>query len=53
MTIRLPDDLRRRLGPAAERDHRSVNAQIVTYIERGLDADDRDADAGAENQQIR
>ena len=42
MTIRLTLDLHQRLGQAAERDHRSKHAQMISYIERGLDQDDRD-----------
>ncbi len=42
MTIRLTPGLHERLGQAAERDHRSKHAQMVVYIERGLDQDDRD-----------
>jgi predicted transcriptional regulator len=40
-TIRLPDTLLGRLKAAADRDHRSVHGQMLTYIERGLDQDDR------------
>jgi predicted transcriptional regulator len=36
-TIRIPDDLHKRLKDAAERNHRSVHAQILVYIERGLE----------------
>jgi len=39
MTIRLSPDLRERLKQAAERDHRSMHAQMIAYIERGLDQD--------------
>jgi predicted transcriptional regulator len=38
-TIRLPDDVAERLKKAAERDRRSVHAQMLIYIERGLAAD--------------
>jgi predicted transcriptional regulator len=38
-TIRLPHDLDRRLKEAAERNRRSVHAQMLVYIERGLDQD--------------
>jgi hypothetical protein len=38
-TIRLPDPLLARLREAAERDRRSVHAQMLHYIERGLDQD--------------
>ena len=40
MSIRLPDELLARLRRAAERDHRSVHAQMITYIERGLGQDE-------------
>jgi predicted transcriptional regulator len=36
-TIRLPDDVAERLKEAAERDRRSVHAQMLVYIERGLE----------------
>jgi predicted transcriptional regulator len=39
MTIRLPDDLYERLKRAAERERRSAHAQMLAYIERGLDQD--------------
>jgi hypothetical protein len=42
-TLRLPPALRDRLFDAAERDHRSMHQQILLYIERGLDQDDRKA----------
>lgn len=42
MTIRLPDELRSRLLEAAERNRRSMHAQMLIYIEQGLDADDHD-----------
>jgi predicted transcriptional regulator len=37
-TVRLPEDLQKRLKEAAERNRRSVHAQILVCIERGLDA---------------
>jgi hypothetical protein len=40
-TIRLPDRLLGRLKAAADRDHRSVHGQMLTYIERGLEQDER------------
>jgi predicted transcriptional regulator len=40
-TVRLDPGLHARLEQAAERDHRSMHAQMVAYIERGLAADDR------------
>jgi hypothetical protein len=39
-TIRLPDTLLTRLRAAAERNRRSVHAQMLIFIERGLDADE-------------
>jgi hypothetical protein len=39
-TIRLPDPLLVRLRVAAERNRRSVHAQMLIYIERGLDNDE-------------
>ena len=44
MTIRLPDELRSRLLRAAERNRRSMHAQMLIYIESGLDADNHDHD---------
>jgi predicted transcriptional regulator len=41
MTIRLSPELHARLGRAADRDHRSKHAQMLAYIERGIDADER------------
>jgi hypothetical protein len=41
LNLRLADETHARLATAADRDHRSVNGQIESYIERGLDADDR------------
>jgi hypothetical protein len=46
-TIRLPDPLLARLRAAAEADHRSVHGQMIAYIERGLDADERAAKRAA------
>jgi hypothetical protein len=43
-SIRLTPDLLARLHRAAERDHRSANSQMVAYIERGLDADEKEHD---------
>jgi hypothetical protein len=40
-TIRLPGPLLARLRAAADREHRSVHGQMIAYIERGLDADER------------
>ena len=46
-TIRLPDALLARLRAAADRDHRSVHGQMITYIERGVAADERAAKRAA------
>jgi predicted transcriptional regulator len=40
-TIRLPADLHERLRRAAERDRRTVHAEMLYLIERGLDQDER------------
>lgn len=42
-TIRLPNKLINRLRAAAEADRRSVHSLMLVYIERGLDADEREA----------
>jgi predicted DNA-binding protein len=39
--VRLPDGLHERLKEAAERNRRTLNSQIVWYLEQGLDSDDR------------
>ncbi len=39
MTLRPSPDLKARLHEAAQRDHRSDHAQVLVYIERGLEAD--------------
>ena len=36
MTVRLPDELLARLRQAAARDRRSVHAEILWLLERGL-----------------
>ena len=36
ITLRLPDELHAALKAAAGQDHRSVHAQVLTYVERGL-----------------
>jgi hypothetical protein len=41
MKVRLPAALHQRLRLAAERDHRSMHQQMLAYIERGLDQDER------------
>jgi predicted transcriptional regulator len=40
-TVRLDPGLHARLDQAAARDRRSMHAQMVHYIERGLAQDDR------------
>jgi predicted transcriptional regulator len=42
-TVRLDPGLHARLDQAAGRDRRSMHAQILSYIERGLAQDDRKA----------
>jgi predicted HicB family RNase H-like nuclease len=37
LNVRFPDDLHARIQQAAEQDRRSVNAEILWLIERGLD----------------
>jgi predicted HicB family RNase H-like nuclease len=39
ITLRLPDELHERLKAAAGHDHRSLHAQVLVYVERGLDQD--------------
>jgi predicted HicB family RNase H-like nuclease len=39
--LRLPDDLHARLTAMAAIQHRSLNAQMVVYLERGLAADEQ------------
>jgi predicted HicB family RNase H-like nuclease len=46
ITLRLPDELHARLVARASTERRSLNAQIVVYVERGLDADDQRDDQG-------
>jgi hypothetical protein len=36
ITLRLPDELHAALKAAAGQEHRSVHAQVLTYVERGL-----------------
>jgi hypothetical protein len=48
-TIRLPSKLLARLRAAADRDHRSVHAQMIVYIERGVAADERKARKAADS----
>jgi predicted transcriptional regulator len=45
MTIRLTPEMHERLSRAAEHDHRSKHAQMITYIERCLDQE-QDHDHG-------
>lgn len=40
MTVRLPDALLARLRQAAERDRRSVHAEMLWLLERALDGVD-------------
>jgi len=46
-TVVLPEDLHDRLNRAAKRERRSAHAQMLVYIERGLDQD-RDQMTGSE-----
>ncbi len=39
--VRLPDGVHERLKAIAERNRRSLNAQIVWYLEHGLDDEDQ------------
>ena len=39
--IYMPPALKVRLQKAADRDHRSLNMQMLYYIERGVDQDDK------------
>jgi predicted transcriptional regulator len=41
MSVRLVPELHERLKRAAERDHRSMHAQMISYIERGTTEDER------------
>jgi hypothetical protein len=34
--LRLPRDLHQRVREAADREHRSLNAQLITLVERAL-----------------
>jgi len=45
-TLRLPRDLRDRLFDMAERNRRSMHAQALLYIERGLAEDESQAGPG-------
>jgi hypothetical protein len=47
MTVQLPATLHDRLARAAERDHRSLHKQMLAYIERCLDQDEREARDGS------
>jgi hypothetical protein len=46
-TVRLEPGLHERLDAAAGRDRRSMHAQMIHYIERGLAADERAAKRAA------
>ena len=39
ITVRLPDDTYAKLAGAASAEHRTVSAQALVYIERGLAAE--------------
>jgi len=41
-SIRLPDELHERVRQVAERDRRSVHAELLWLIERGLEEADQD-----------
>ena len=43
ITLRLSDELHERVKEAAERDHRSLAAQMLVYAERCLEQDQEDA----------
>jgi hypothetical protein len=45
-TLRLPEGLRDRLFDMAERNRRSIHAQILIYIEQGLDQDEKKINDG-------
>jgi predicted transcriptional regulator len=40
MTVRLPDDLHKRLERIARVNRRSLHAQLLVYLEDGLDQDE-------------
>lgn len=37
LNVRLPDDLHAALKALAQREHRSLNAEIVSLLERGVE----------------
>ena len=39
ITLRLPDELHEQVKVLAERDHRSLHAQMLVYAERGVKQD--------------
>jgi hypothetical protein len=45
MTVRLPDDVHARLKRAADRNRRSLHAQILRYVELGLSLDEGSPEA--------
>ncbi|WP_084966065.1 Arc family DNA-binding protein [Thermoactinospora rubra] len=47
ITLRLPDDLHALVTAAAERDRRSLNAEILYLLEKGLSDDGRSAPEAA------
>jgi predicted transcriptional regulator len=44
-TIRLPDDLHERARRLAARDRRSVHAELLVLIERGLEIEEREQES--------
>jgi len=44
INVRFPEDLHEQIRQAAERDRRSVNAEILWLIERGLTREEGDSD---------
>lgn len=41
MTLRLPIELRERLGPLAKRNHRSLHGQIIAMLEEGAEREEK------------
>ena len=46
-SVRLEPGLHGKLSEAADRDHRSMHAQMIHYIERGVAQDERTAKRAA------
>jgi predicted HicB family RNase H-like nuclease len=44
LMLRVPENVHALLVARADREHRSLNAQIVVYLERGLAADQQGED---------